>query len=164
MGRSVVDTAVVVVTRNGGSILILAKCHQIHELTAVFELVRECILVVVLASLVLAETVFEMAACGRCSRSCTPVGIGLSKTVVSKSVSVIIVVVVASVIVTFSSCRSGSCSTRGGAFLHRKRIAAQMTWYQLRLLGRFWGVNQDTRTLDGAKRGWCGDDGARLRR
>lgn len=112
LGRYVVDTAVVVVvTRNGGSILILAKCHQIHELAAVFELVRECILVVVLASLVLAETVFEMAACGRCSRPCTPVGIGLSKTVVSKSASVIIVV--ASVTVTFSSCRSGSCSMRG---------------------------------------------------
>lgn len=121
LSRSFADTAVGVgvTTRSVGGILILAECHQVHELAAVFKLVRECISLSVLASLVLARIVSGMAASSRCSRSRTPVRVGRSRAVLGRSESVVVIVAVTSVVVvTLPSCRrSGSSSMRGRRIL-----------------------------------------------
>lgn len=113
LSRSFADTAVGVgvTTRSVGGILILAECHQVHELAAVFKLVRECISLSVLASLVLARIVSGMAASSRCSRSRTPVRVSRSRAMLGRSESVVVVV-------TLPSCRrSGSSSMRGRRIL-----------------------------------------------
>lgn len=121
LSRSFADTAVGVgvTTRSGGGILILAECHQVHELAAVFKLVRECISLSVLASLVLARIVSGMAASSRCSRSRTPVRVSRSRAMLGRSESVVVVVAVTSVVVvTLPSCRrSGSSSMYGRRIL-----------------------------------------------
>lgn len=120
LSRSFADTAVGVgvTTRSVGGILILAECHQVHELAAVFKLVRECISLSVLASLVLARIVSGMAASSRCSRSRTPVRVGRSRAVLGRSESVVVVAVTSVVVVTLPSCRrSGSNSMRGRRIL-----------------------------------------------
>lgn len=113
LSRSFAGTAVGVgvTTRSVGGILILAECHQVHELAAVFKLVRECISLSVLASLVLARIVSGMAASSRCSRSRTPVRVSRSRAMLGRSESVVVVV-------TLPSCRrSGSSSMRGRRIL-----------------------------------------------